>query len=339
MKKSVTGELEGHGRIVRLIALTRILRNEPFLTRAQLAAKLRITERQFYIDRNALASAGFEFRWDRRQQRHIIEKDELREGVPLSYIESVALGCAIIALHRGGETNLAGIARGAVEKLLDAATTDSAQTLAVRELLTQIPVTPAQELLSGAPPAFVEAFAMSLAERRSLHISYENLRRERKDYQVHVYSLFVGGLDGLSLYADAWDADARAYKVFRLSRVRDYHLGEHFRPRTDYSFEARHRYVWQAWSVGGEPKQVRLHVCAGAEGLVLRERLEGRFKVVDRPDGSFDMTCLVTDIRELVWWSLLWAGQAYVLSPPEAVALARDAVRRLSEVYEFETQL
>lgn len=322
-------------RTGRLVKLARMVRFEPFLTRQELAERLRITERQFYNDRNTLAACGFEFQWDRRKERHSISRDELLgEGTSLSYLEAVALGCAVMGLHKGGEPNLAAVAKSGLEKLLDAATRESSQTNTIRDLLGQVPPSDPSKLLSGAPPAFVESFARGLAERRVLLIDYESLKRETKEHKLQIYGLFVAGLDGLSLYADAWDVEDKQYKVFRLSRVRSCTLGKSFRPRTDYSFAQRHRHVWQVWSAGQEPTEVTIHVCDGPQSGVIRERVQDRMDIIDRADGSFDMSCKVTSINELVWWTLLWTGAAYVTGPPSAVKVARESVESLRQAYE-----
>lgn len=325
---------EPPNRLSRILALVELLREQPALTREELASRLGITVRQFYTDRDSLAEAGFHFKWDRKRSRHLIESDPFRQSVSISYQEAISLVTAVQVLQGSGEWLLARQARSALEKLINLGTTDEPEVLAVKELFAQATelADPAMES-GGVSPQVIEAAAKAMFSRRILEIVYEKPLSEPENRRLQIYSIFPGGQSGGALYADAWCLTRKEYRTFRLSRISDWRIGPNFMPRTDYSYKERHRHVWQAYGVGKPPKLVKLYVSPVIAKQVQEIKRHPSQKTTIRPDGSLDMTLEVSSPSEVLWWSLVWQGHVYVVEPKWLVEEARGIATRLKEAY------
>lgn len=323
---------EKQGKLARALQLVELLREEPQLTRDELAERLSITVRQLYLDKTALAEAGFIYNWDRTRRKHRVESDPFRQTVSISYGEALALAIAVRVLDRGGEKALADRAKAGLHKLLTAATEDSSSIVA-NELLAQCSTDGTKSGPVGTEPQLIEDVAKAMAFRRAIHINYHKQTNVSESKTIHVYSIFAGGQDGIALYADAWDTVKKQYRTYRLSRVSDWKLGNSFKPRADYSYSDRSEYVWQAYGFGEAGKEVRLYVSPCKASQVKEQLRHPSQKIVTRADGSLDLTYKVAYPEEVLWWSFLWEGHIHVDQPKELVEKARIVTKRLMEAY------
>lgn len=322
------------------------IRKNPDQDRSQILEKLGNTStRQFFLDRKALEKAGFKFKWSRKESRFTVLEDPFVEQVELQMSEALALGCAIDALARGGERELAWEAKKGLERLLSATRPPAEERQVVQRLLDNVTDrTPRREVVGGAPLELVMDAARSMVRQCELRIKYQKPRKtdDSKDIPsskpvearpIHVHSIFMAGHTGTAIYVDAYCPKSSAYRVFRLSRVMEWEIGDPFERHADYSFSDRYKDVFQVHGAGESPQEVVLHIEPPMAAYVTEKKWHPSMDVRPFPDGSAEVSMKVTHPEEVLWWSFLWEGHVFALKPPRLVDKAREAVERLNQNY------
>ena len=322
-------------KAVRLLKMMRILRRRDGADRDSIVAELNITERQFYLDKNALRDAGFIFKWIRKEKRFAIIEDPFVETVELQMSEALALGCAIDALARGGERELARAAKEGLERLLNATRAGANEVGVVNSFLNNVSFDSRKRgVVGGAKAELVVEAATAMVEKRELVVKYHPPEKPPITRRIQIHSLFMAGHTGTALYADCFSPERNDYRTFRLSRVSEWMPGDPFTPQANYDFKARYQHVFQVIGAGDEPVKVTIHAEPKVAAFLTEKEWHPSLSHRYLPGGSAEVTMEVTHPEEVLWWSLLWEGHAFITRPYEMVEKALGIIERMKRNYD-----
>ncbi len=87
------------------------------------------------------------------------------------------------------------------------------------------------------------------------------------------------------------------------------------------------------WIRGAQSTEVTIRVSALIAAAVGSRTWQREQRVLQLPDGGAEITMSFEDLNEAVRFALGFGTEAVVLSPPEAVALARETVAKIARAY------
>ena len=293
-------------RIQRLFFLIREVKSRPGVTPGSLQKALGVSKATFKRDRDVLANLGFVFRYDRRTNRMIIDKDCFSGLDTIEPGELLAILLAVQEQAAHGDYPLSCEALSGAKKILTHAPGEQVPLFA--------------RLLEGIEPKAVsscsdtiETLRQAILEQRRVRIAYHkpsSARAERFDvdpFQLHT-KLGVLYLDGFSL-------KSKAIRTFRVSRIRSAvptSLG--FSNTRGYSYAQRYNNAFNVFTGDGDDEVV-LHFSPEARPYIEEMRWHHTQRISVLPDGGISFSVRVHQPEEVLWWALRWGLHMRVVRP------------------------
>ncbi|MEO6990296.1 MAG: WYL domain-containing protein [Candidatus Baltobacteraceae bacterium] len=262
-----------------------------------------------------LAEAGFPWYFDRASGTY-----RFREGYGMRRLHLSSHELLGLLAMRGMAASLGGNIAASIDEITqkligvaDRSTTNSTERPAVRIHMSDIALDPERtaifELLRGAQH-----------DARTVHFAYVDKRGRRSHRTVDPYGFVVSG--GRA-YLVAFDQGRKDRRVFALDNVSAARLGvRRFEPPSDFDIEAFAADSISGIMHGGSPVAVTVRFAAVVASAAKADRIVRERSVVDRADGSVEITYAVSDPDELVRWTLRWGAEAEILAPAHVRANA-----------------
>jgi predicted DNA-binding transcriptional regulator YafY len=311
-------------RIQRLLVLVNEVKTNPRQQPEALSAALGISRSMFYKDRQDLATLGFTFHYNRRQQQHVIIQDRFLPVLSLSTSEVLALIMAVRQLSSTGDYTLTYDAIAALRKVIS---NTPAELRAFFQ--TSLDDVVLQEGF-GCNAAILQNLWCACQKHERLRMVYDRGDGPQA-WEIDPYQIFF---KRRALYLDAYVVSERQVKMFRINRIKSVTpLGVRLpMPLVSYNFRERHRHSFSVF-VGGPVQHVRIQFRPEVRQYITETRWHASQQIDDLPDGSFIFQVDVSEPREVGWWALQWGASAEVLEPESLRREMRETARRLVEVY------
>ena len=270
-----------------------------------------ISRSQFYKDRDALAALGFRFEY-RKGGGFRITEDRLTPLRDLSLSDRVILLFALEYLSTSADGLLAAKAIEVGRKLAGGLESP------FREQLLRCFDNEVTEKAYGVKPEIFQALTCAIAEGRRIRMLYRRSgtwtesRREVDPRHLYLRQRT------LYLYARTVDETPPAWKVFRVSRIREVQpTGICLPPdiHGDDGFFARQKNAFLAF-LGDEPRDITLRFTGEAIPYIRECRWHESQRLEEQPDGSLLLTLSVAEPQEVVRWARQFGENATVVSAP-----------------------
>jgi len=312
----------GRGRAqVRLIKLMLNLGGRPGRTVAELASRLRCTQRTVWRDLQVLEAGGVPLTNERdgRQTRWFILDGHTRSlGIPFTHHELLALHFGRHLLQPLEGTIFQEAMRSALEKI-QAGVTPSAL-----HLLNQL-----DHSITARTPGFkdysrfretIEVLREAIARRRIVEIKYHSFGRDdlttRRVDPYHLWYQFGG------LYLAAYCHSREAILTFAIERIQEIKpCPETFERPADFNLDG-----YLAGSFGlfrGKPLQVRLRFSRDVARYVAERQWHPSQRNEALLTGEMEVTLHVAPEMDVKRWILGWGKDVEVLEPKKL----RDEIR------------
>ena len=298
MAKTAAKGLDQH-RSIRLLRLVQEIRGDPKQPLADLWAALGIGKTQFYKDKDALEQIGFRFDYTKTRGFTILE-DRLAPLTDLSLSDRIILMFALEHLNASGEGHLAAQALAVARKL--AAGLESPFREQLQECFDE-------EITSksfGVRPDIWALLQTAVAEGRHLEILYQSAQG---DWQTKWRKVFPRRLyfsqRTLYLYARDLDESPPAWKVFRLSRIKEIRttgICQPWRPGEDDGFKERQRNAFMSF-LGEKGREVKIRFTGTAAKYVAEQHWHKSQKLEADGNGGIILTVSVAEPQEVIRWA------------------------------------
>jgi predicted DNA-binding transcriptional regulator YafY len=279
----------------------------------------------FYKDRQALATLGFAFHYDRQQRGYVITHDRFLPVLNLSISEVLALIMAVRQLSSSGDYTLTYDAIAALRKIV------SNMPGEVRAFLqTSLDDVVLQEGF-GCDATILQDLWHACQERQRVRIVHDR-GTGGHEWVIDPYQIFF---KRRALYLDACVVPERRVNMFRVNRIqRVRFLGVRVpTPLVPYNFRERHRHSFSVF-VGAPPQRVRIRFHRTVRQYITETRWHASQQIDDLPDGHCMFQVEVSEPREVGWWALQWGAHAEVLEPESLRQEMAETARALVGVYE-----
>ncbi|WP_297217535.1 WYL domain-containing protein [uncultured Desulfovibrio sp.] len=299
-------------RILRLLHIIQELRNTPAQSLEQLLRTLGISRSQFYKDREALAALGFRFDYRKCSGFQIVE-DRLTPLTDLSLSDRVTLLFALEHLSACGDGLLAAKAVEVGRKLVGGLPSP------FREQLLQCFDTEVTEKAYGILPKVYTALTRAIAEGRRLKMLYCRSADWTERWRTVDPRRIYMRQRTLYLYARTVDDVPPAWKVFRLSRIRDIKpTGLCLPPSTreDDGFQERMKHAFMTF-LGEEAHHVRVRFSRHVAPYIREKHWHDSQQLEETPDGGIILSLDVAEPMEVIRWSRQFGKDATVLEGEE----------------------
>ena len=272
-----------------------------------------------------LGEAGFPWRYDRDQGTYVFDADYSLRRLELTGNELFGL-----LTLRGIATSLGGRIGASMDEVAEKLTR-VAGAGARRGAKPSVRVHMAGPELEGERGATFELLQRAQRERQSVRFTYVDKTGKTSQRHVDLYGFVVSSG---RVYAVAFDRGRGARRVFAVDNVSGPRIApQRYTIPDDFDIEA-----FTASSVSGimyadETTRVTVRFSplvakAAREDRVVRER-----EIVERPDGSVEISYEVADAAEFVRWALKWGAAAEIVSPPDVRAAAGALAREIASRY------
>ena len=296
-------------RTVRLLRLMQDIRANSAQQLGELLAAHGISRSQFYKDREALAALGFRFEYRKGSGFRIIE-DRLTPLQDLSLSDRVILLFALEYLSTSGDGLLAAKAIEVGRKLAGGLESP------FREQLLRTFDAEVTEKAYGVAPEIFQALTEAVREGRRIRMRYCRSGTWTESWREvdprHIYLR----QRALYLYARTVDETPPAWKVFRLSRIREVlPTGIRFtaQPGDDGGFCQRQRNAFLAF-LGDRQRPVTIRFTGEAVPYIRECRWHESQCLEEQPDGSLLLTLSVAEPQEVARWARQFGENASVVS-------------------------
>lgn len=312
-------------KLERILHLYMSIKTRPEKTPKELRHELGVEKSTYGRYCALLKGLGMNFRFDRKNQRHVVEKDAFLTVLDLSFDERLAIILAVSQLGGLQESFLASRARKAATKLL---AVNEAPVAAACSALLSGPEMPAHV---GGRSHVVDTLFRVVTERRRIEVSYAKPHAESEEFEVDPYQLYV--LDG-ALYLDGHHWGRGAVRCFKACRIKSARLtGITFTNNRDYAYDERRLNSFRVFATDREPETVRIWFSPFAAPYIREEYHNPSQRLTDNPDGSLVYEVQATEPREVLWWAMRWGGDFEVLEPQWLRDEAVEKVRAMAGVY------
>jgi predicted DNA-binding transcriptional regulator YafY len=311
-------------RIQRLLVLVNEVKTNLRQQPEALYAALGISRAMFYKDRQALATLGFTFRYNRSQHQYVITQDQFLPVLNLSTSEVLALIMAVRQLSSTGDYTLTYDAIAALRKVIS---NTPAELRAFFQ--TSLDDVVLQEGF-GCNATILQDLWCACQKHERLRMVHDR-GDSPQEWVIDPYQIFF---KRRALYLDACVVTERQVKMFRINRIKSVTpLGVRLpMPLVPYNFRERHRHSFSVF-VGEQVQRVRIRFRSEVRQYITETRWHASQQIDDLPNGSFIFQVDVSQPREVGWWALQWGASAEVLEPESLRLEMRETARRLVEVY------
>lgn len=313
-------------RISRLVRLISEIKSNPRQRPEQLWQTLGVSRAQYFQDKTLLEKTlDFHFHFDRGKGGYEIVHDPYLPLMDLQLSEVFALILSVRQLSASGDYVLTYQAVEGIRKIVGGcqpALRDFLQTVLDEIVLQQG---------FGCRPEILEDLRKACSDHRHLVISYHHYDEDAiKIHEIDPYQLFF---KRRALYLDAYDKMARAFRVFRLNRIRQVNFTGMRGPLiSDYSFAARFKDTFSVFA-GNELKTVRIRFSQRIAPYIKESLWHTSQEIADLPDGGILYQVTVSYPKEVAWWAMQWMSEAEVLEPMELRAYVAGQVQKMVDTY------
>lgn len=296
------------GRILRLLKIMRELKINPTQSMENILKSYEISRSQFYKDRLALAELGFEFKYHKKTGFKII-RDKLMPILGLSLSDRVTLLFALENLSAAGDGMLAAKALEVGRKL------SGGLESPFREQIMECFDNEVTQKAYGVRPEIFNKLIEAIGERRRIKILYYRSGTWTESWRLVDPKRIYMRERTLYLYAKTADEQPRAWKVFRLNRIRALEpTGVSFFPRPDENdgFMERARNAFSTF-LGECPRKITIRFTGDIIPYVT-ERLWHHSQTIEKKeDGSILFTVYVAVPEEVERWAKQFGNNARVI--------------------------
>ena len=299
-------------RTLRLLHIMREIRSFPAQSLETVLQTFGISRSQFYKDKDALASLGFCFEY-RKGSGFRITEDRLTPLQDLSLSDRVILLFALEYLSTSADGLLAAKAIEVGRKLAYGLESP------FREQLLRCFDNEVTEKAYGVKPEIFQALTAAIGEGRRIRMRYCRSGTWTESWrEVDPRHLYLRQRT-LYLYARTVDEQPPAWKVFRVSRIREIRpTGLCLPPETrgDDGFHERQKNAFLAF-LGDRPKPVTLRFTGEAIPYIRECRWHESQRLEEQPDGSLLLTLSVAEPQEVIRWARQFGDNASVVALPD----------------------
>lgn len=313
-------------RLARLIRLITEVKANPRQPPAQLYQTLGISKARFFEDKKLLEKEiGFRFRYNRHTKRYEILEDPYLPIVNLQLSEAFSLVMAVRQLSAAGDYILTYDAMEGIRKIVG-----SAQPELRGFLQTVLDDIVLQEGF-GCHPQILADLRQACAEHHHIVITYHHYDTDTLyPHTIDPYQLFF---KRRALYLDAYDKKARAFRTFRVNRVKKVEFtGLRGKLVDNYSFTQRFRDTFSAFA-GDQVATVKIRFSKRIAPYIQESLWHWSQQITPLPEGGILYEVRVNFPREVAWWALSWGSEAEILEPLELREYVAEEVRKMAAVY------
>lgn len=299
-------------RSIRLLRIMRDVKTNPDQTVVDLLKKYGISRSQFYKDKDALAELGFSFEYRKASGFRVIE-DRLTPINDFSLSDRVILLFALEDLCASHDGLLAARAIEVGRKLA------SGLESPFREQLLDCFDSEVTESAYGVKPEIFRVLSEAVKNRERIKILYLRSGNWEESWRLVDPKRLYMRLRILYLYARTVDETPAAWKVFRLSRIKEVQatgISFQFNPEEDDGFCERQKNAFFAF-IGEKTRSVTIRFTGEAIPYVKEQEWHPGQKLEDQLDGSLLFTVQVAEPMEVVRWSRQFGENATVVSIEE----------------------
>ena len=197
-----------------------------------------------------LRSLGVEFHFDRKERRHVVEKDAFLTAPDLALDERLAIVLAVGRLGGLQESFLASRARKAAAKLL------AVNQLSVANACTALLNGPELPTHVGGKAEVVESLFKAITERRRVGGEYRKPHAVAEQFEIDPYQLYV--LEG-ALYLDGFHWGRKALRCFKVCRIQKaWPTDITFSSTRGYAYDERRQNSFCIFATDNGPEKVRI---------------------------------------------------------------------------------
>jgi len=184
----------------------------------------------------------------------------------------------------------------------------------------------------------MEKLTLAWAERRRVHIWYENHEQIKKyDFAPYYLEPYATGQTTYVIGTIAPQNLRRTFKVERIQRIellrQEYQILEDLDPETLFMD------AWGIWTSDRQPVKVVLKFGPRVASRVRETRWHRSEQVTVLPDGSLLWSAWVAEPREMMNWIRGWGAQVEVLEPEEVRSGMAQEARDMARLYEGDGRL
>jgi predicted DNA-binding transcriptional regulator YafY len=313
-------------RVTRLIRLITEMKTNPRQRPEHLYRMLGISKSQFFQDKTLLEKAfGFKVQFNRAKRSYEILADPYLPLVELKLSEAFALILAVRQLSASGDYILTYEAIEGIQKIIASAQPE------LRTFLQNVLDESVLRQGFGCDASILESLRQACAEHHHVIITYEHYDRGTIwRHEIDPYQLFF---KRRALYLDAYDKAARAFRIFRVNRIKKMEFtGVRGIIVSDYSFAARFHDTFSAFVSEGATT-VKVRFTKRIAPYIQESLWHGSQQITPLPDGGILYEVHVGYPKEVAWWTLSWGSEGEILEPPELRAYVAEEVRKMGALY------
>lgn len=313
-------------KISRLLRLVIEIKTEPRQRPDVLRKKLGIGKTQFYKDKKALASIGFEFDFNRRNNRWEIGRDATLPVENLTLSEQLSLVMALRQLSASGDHILSFHGLNAARKL------SLSLPFPLRERLFDDMVIKEG---FGCRREILERLEKAITDNWRITLTYQRPGQDRPSLEeLDPYHLFF---KRRALYVEGYswtEEDVRMYRVNRIVEIAFKSKG--FAILEGYDFGQRYKNAFSVF--GGETAEtVRVRFNKKMRTYIEETLWHHSQRITENnDDGGIFFEVDVAYPREVAWWAFFWGDGAEILEPPWLRAEAKKTIQNMAAAYNKE---
>jgi predicted DNA-binding transcriptional regulator YafY len=313
----------------RLLQIDALLRSEQRQTAESLAAALEVSERTIRTDIAFLRdrySAPLEF--IRQKGYYYSDPDWRLPSIPLTQGElfALTLGANMLHAYAGSAYQVdlkAAIARLA-ERLPEQTWVDL-QQLAQENVVFRV----GAEL--DLDPVIWHELEKAVQKRRRVRMLYFTAGRNAESERE--FDPYVLHFARNNPYVTGWCYKNQAVRDFRVDRIRSLLvLADMFEINEAFDRKAHFARMFQH-EVGNEVRAIAIWFEARSAPYIRERRWHPSQVLEEHPDGAVTLRMDVPGLNEVKRWVLFYGAGARVLEPPELVAMVREDLAGMNELY------
>lgn len=312
-------------RVARLIKIISEIKTRPHQDLKALLSNLSISRAQFYKDRKALASLGFEFGYSQRSRMFQITADSY---IPISELEISELFALVIAVRHLTTTGNYSVAYNALEGLkkilrgLSPPTKDYFKD-AIGGISSRVPPSGNFSIIEELERATVEGRRVIITCRPH----HEKLERE---VTVDPANIFLKAWD---LFLEGYCLEEKAFREYEISSIKKVEPTPILVPPQDKGLSVTRAKEGFSLFPDENPQVVSIRV-SPKKAECARAFLHPNVKeVTNLPDGGKVFKLMVSRPRQVAWWALSWGADVEILEPADLRMWVEEEVKRLAELY------
>jgi predicted DNA-binding transcriptional regulator YafY len=273
-----------------------------------------------------LSEAGFPWFYDREAGTYRFEGGYSLRRLELSNDELTGL-LALRELAGSLGDDLSATVDEVTRKIVGVADSQAVADVSKPTLHLQI----SDASLDGPQRKTFSLFRRANRERQSVKFDYVDKagKHSRRHVDPYGFVVYAG-----RVYVIAHDRGRGAKRVFALDAISEAALAPaRFSIPADFDVEEFAARSVSGIMHGDSVTNVTIRFAPVVARAAKAERIVKDRTILDREDGSVDISYNISDPLEIVRWSLKWGAEAEVIAPPEARELVKNLVLAMASKY------